>query len=148
MILVGLGLQTTAAFSPLEFRPWLVIASYLLLLGAIAYNLDRQCLRIIFVGLLLNITVIALNGGKMPVSLPLAESLGYDTTALVSGHDFKRIVMTNTTGFNFLGDIIYIPVPIARVVSLGDILIALGAFLMVQDFMAKPLMFRTTKLLL
>ncbi|MGZ0051826.1 DUF5317 family protein [Brevibacillus gelatini] len=39
----------------------------------------------------------------------------------------------------FLTDVIYMPLIIPRVISIGDIFIMLGAFLLVQRLMNKPI---------
>lgn len=146
IIFVALGLQLLAVLTPRQISPWLVLSSYMVLMVGLFFNLDKQSMRLIFVGVLLNALVIGLNGGHMPVSVAAAKGLGFDTTPLTAQSDYKRIAMSGATLFNFLGDVIPVPIPLPRVVSIGDILIAIGAFLLIQEFMAKPLAFRARRL--
>lgn len=139
---VALGMQLLALILPAAHHPPLMLSSYGVLLYTLFLNLDRQGVRLLFVGLVLNVLAMGLNGGRMPVHLPAAQRLGGDLTALVSGTDYKRMAMGPHTRFNFLGDVIYVPLPIPRVMSIGDLLIAAGAFLLIQDFMARPISFQ------
>lgn len=146
LILIAFAIQILAIFLPVHVRPALILLSYGVLLGALALNADRQSIRLILVGVLLNIVVIGMNHGRMPVSLPAAQRLGFDTTPLVVGSDYKRVAMSEATRFNFLGDVIYLPAPLPRVVSLGDLFIALGAFLLIQEFMGRAITLRAHSL--
>lgn len=146
LILVAAVLQAAAAFTPQGVAQWLVLGSYGSLLVCLVKNLNRQSIRLIFVGVLLNVVVILANGGRMPVSLEAAGRLSYDLQPLIKGTDFKRVAMSDATAFNFLGDVIYVPIPIPRVVSIGDVAIALGAFLLIQEYMLKPLTFQARRL--
>ncbi|MCG5027033.1 DUF5317 domain-containing protein, partial [Anoxybacillus flavithermus] len=58
---------------------------------------------------------------------------------VLNGTDFKHTVLTEQTVLPFLSDIIYMPSIIPRVISIGDIFIMLGAFLLVQRLMNKPI---------
>ncbi|MCL5677477.1 MAG: DUF5317 domain-containing protein [Firmicutes bacterium] len=146
MIFAALGLQLVAVVAPRDISPLLILASYAVLLTGLAFNLEKQSLRLIFVGVLLNAVVIGLNAGHMPVSVAAANGLGFNTQSLVAGADYKRVAMSDSTLFNFLGDVIPVPFPLPRVVSIGDVLIALGAFLLIQEFMSKPVTFRARRL--
>lgn len=148
LIFTALGLQLVAVATPRSISPLLVLVSYAVLLTGLAFNLEKQSLRLIFVGVLLNAVVIGVNAGHMPVSVSAAAGLGFDTRPLLAGTDYKRVAMTDTTLFNFLGDVIPVPFPMPRVVSIGDVLIALGAFLLIQEFMSKPVNLRTRRLTL
>jgi len=71
--------------------------------------------------------------------LEQAQRLSYPIDALVNGTDFKHIAMSAQTHLPFLGDFIYKPIFIPRVISIGDIFIMLGTFLLVQRIMNKPI---------
>lgn len=146
IIFVSLGIQLAAVATPRNISPMLILTGYAILLVVLALNLDKQHMRLIFVGVLLNAVVISLNAGHMPVSVAAAAGLGFDTQPLLAGTDYKRVAMTDQTMFNFLGDVIPVPFPMPRVVSIGDVLIALGAFLLIQEFMSKPVTFRARRL--
>ena len=145
-VFIAFGLQLAAVAAPRALSPWLLMVSYATLLLALAFNLDKQSLRLVFVGVVLNALVMGLNGGLMPVSVAAAQGLGFDASPLLAHSDLKRIAMTDHTLFSFLGDVIPVPFPLPRVVSVGDLLIALGAFLLIQELMSKPVAFRARKL--
>lgn len=79
------------------------------------------------VGLLLNVVVIAANGA-MPVHRPSAEAAGVPISFEESG--VKHEVMDASTRLPWLGDAIGLPV-LKTVLSLGDVLLALGVALFV-----------------
>jgi Family of unknown function (DUF5317) len=75
-------------------------------------------------GLLLNLTVIAVNGG-MPVSKgALVASNQADTLSLLeAAGGAKHHLARPTDRLLFLGDVIALPAPIAQAVSMGDVLV-------------------------
>jgi hypothetical protein len=146
IIIAALALQVVTLFLPPAVGPVLIIISYLVLIAGLAFNLNRQSIRLLLVGVLLNLVVIGLNLGRMPVSVPAAGHLGFNTAPLVNGTDYKRVAMSDQTRFNFLGDVIYVPYPMPRVMSIGDVVIALGAFMLVQELMSKPITFEVRRL--
>lgn len=145
-IFLAVALQVGAIFVPQRVSQALILISYAVLVAALAGNFGRISMRLMLVGVLLNVVVIACNYGRMPVSLPEAEKVGVSVAPLINGTDFKRIAMSEQTRFNFLGDVIYLPVPLRRVVSIGDLVVGLGAFMLVQEFMSKPVAFRVRRL--
>lgn len=130
---------------PRELKPFAVIVSYTGLLIFVAFNWQKQYIRLIGFGIILNVIVIVVNGGMMPVSLDAAKRVGYDITPLLNGTVFKQQAMTETTNFGFLGDIIPLKYPIPRVISIGDISIFVGVFMLIQDFMGKPMNIKIQK---
>jgi hypothetical protein len=93
-------------------------------------------LRIAALGLIMNATVIAANGGIMPVNaVALNATIG--SAAVRTAHDPSVYVNTRTANGSshllFLSDVIPVRVPFYHgiVFSLGDVLIASGAALLV-----------------
>ena len=87
------------------------------------------------VGLLLNLAVIAVNGGFMPISPQSAERLvGKEfVSELAPGTRFGQkdiLLPTHVTRFEFLADRFLSPsnFPYQVAFSLGDVFIAFGAF--------------------
>jgi hypothetical protein len=146
VIILALALQVLTLVLPRPAGPVLILVSYGVLIAGLTYNLNRQSIRLLLVGVLLNLVVIGLNFGRMPVSVPAAERMGFDTAPLVSGTDYKRVAMSDQTRFNFLGDVIYVPYPMPRVMSIGDVVVALGAFMLIQELMSKPITFEVRRL--
>ena len=115
---------------------------YCLLL--IGFWMNRRYLGIVTIGsgCFLNALVIMLNGGKMPVSTELLEQKGLVEAArlLESGLDSKHAVLAENTKLAFLADVIYLPYfPgfLMRIVSLGDLLIAAGLFVLVFEIVGR-----------
>ncbi|WP_377887652.1 DUF5317 domain-containing protein [Alkalihalobacillus sp. R86527] len=95
---------------------------------------------ILLLGVFLNFIVMALNGGRMPVSLEAATILdpAY-ANAIQDGLYGKHAVLTESTVLGFLGDVIPItdPYPKDQVISIGDIVMNIGIFIFIQRVMVK-----------
>lgn len=116
----------------------LMLGSYALLVYGLIRNRHLQSLRLVLLGVLLNALVIAANGGRMPVDLDAARATGLNTSGLLAGTDVKHVAAGVNARLAFLGDVIPLPV-LDRVISVGDVAILLGLFLLVQDLMGKKL---------
>lgn len=124
-----------------RFAPYIYAVSYLCLFAAIWVNLRIPGMPIIGLGNLLNFIVIFANGGHMPVSRWATEVAGTAGTlaAVESGRALTYTILTDSTRLSFLADIIPIPrpYPIQRVVSIGDLIMAIGVFILIQYAMKK-----------
>lgn len=109
--------------------PGLHIISYLPLLFFVYENLEKPGMALMGTGTFLNLSAIALNGGRMPVSLyAIPEQFRQQ---LISGTNSPlHAAMTNDTLLPFLGDIIGLPLIWNKVISVGDLLISLGLLLL------------------
>ncbi len=136
LLFVGLGMQTAANFIGTDQRDaavWLVLLSYIPLIGVVALNQRLPGMWIAGVGILMNFTVIALNNG-MPV-LPEAFELAGGTLENLQ-LDSKHVILDGTSRFPFLADIIPMP---GSVISMGDVLLAVGLGVFVEDQLQQPL---------
>lgn len=115
-----------------ELAVSLVLVSYLPLLLFIWLNRDLPGLWLAGLGILMNFTVIALNGG-MPVLLEAAGIAGNTGDLLL---DAKHVLLTDATRLPFLADVIPLP---SAVLSLGDVFLAIGAGVFLEDQMRQPL---------
>ena len=106
-----------------------------LLLFFFYINREIVGMKWICLGSLLNFIVIVSNFGYMPVDPSLGLEYGYETAlmALKNGQVFAHTLMTETTHLNILGDWIMVPPPwpLPKTISIGDIIIDLGAFLLI-----------------
>lgn len=107
---------------------------YLLLLIFVIINRKNKYILIMGIGFLLNALPIFLNGGAMPVSASAALSVGLTKPICMEG--LYRAI-DNTTKLNFLGDIIPYNLGRAYVISIGDIILAVGLFLFIVTGMKK-----------
>ena len=132
VVFLGLFLQIgvqTVARPHIEAR-WqllLLLASMGLIAVFLLLNLTKAGMALAALGLLLNVTVIAANGA-MPVHAPSAERAGVPISSEEVG--LKHEVMDGATHLPWLGDAIALPV-LKTVISLGDVLLALGLALFV-----------------
>lgn len=110
----------------------LVLASYAPLLLFVWLNRDLSGIWIAGLGILMNFSVILINGG-MPV-LEQAAVLAGETGELVL--DAKHVLLTTDTHLPFLADIIPLP---GAVLSLGDVFLAIGVGVFLEDQMRQPL---------
>ncbi len=114
------------------------LLSLSLLLAALLANFRVPGLPLITLGFCLNFTVIALNGGYMPSAAAARELVGL--SPLEPGQVASNSIgMGASTHLNFLGDIFAIPrwLIFPNVFSIGDVLIAFGAFYLIQRAMVR-----------
>ena len=132
---IGFLILAASNFVPTEYDSVavaLVLVSYLPLLLFVWLNRDLTGIWIAGLGILMNFTVILLNGG-MPV-LAEAAALAGETGDLVL--DSKHVLLTQETRLPFLADIIPLP---GAVLSLGDVFLAIGVGVFLEDQMRQPL---------
>lgn len=119
--------------------PWLFMGTFLLLLVGLGVNWQHRELRLVALGIFLNFLVIAANGGHMPVSPTAIEAAGLEglTKALEEGTYFTHTAMQAGSRLAFLGDVFVLPPPYPRprVFSIGDALMAVGVFWLIQRVM-------------
>ncbi|MBU8919054.1 DUF5317 domain-containing protein [Bacillus sp. FJAT-29953] len=104
-------------------------------------NRNHKGFMTIFIGVFLNFLVMVVNGGRMPVSEEAAAVLDpMYIQALKDGLYAKHILLTDSTILGFLGDIIPLgpPYPRTQVISIGDVVMNIGAFLFIQYLMLQP----------
>lgn len=138
LVFVGLGLQVGAEVVAALIYPelgrsnaglLLIATSYLFLIGFLVVNRTLPGALIVGTGLGLNLVVIAANRG-MPVSVSAVRAAGLDSAAFLEAA-VKHQQMGPGTRLSFLGDIIPVPL-IGTVISVGDIFIGVGVFILVE----------------
>ena len=105
------------------------------MITTIIMNIEKKYMRLLLIGILLNLIVIAGNGGKMPVSLNGLKGMHVETALPHREFDIKHIGITENTKFKYLADIILIPkpYPFPKILSIGDIFLMLGIFMFFQE---------------
>ncbi len=125
------GLTTTP--SARHWLPVLLPAAHLLLLPFLLRNLSFWGIRLILIGLLLNLTALLANGGLMPVEAPAVEAVGRHQVgdlqlgAHISGS--KNVLLDpEDIRLRELSDILVVPLPrpFTRAVSAGDLFVLTG----------------------
>jgi len=139
LFVLGLGFQLALFTRLTDEQSWdiryghdLYVVSLVLVLSALVLNLGRLQwpLLIMAVGAGLNLVVIVVNGGAMPVDLHLlALAQGHQLVASLAHHRVATNVapLTAATRLAWLGD--RIPIA-ASVYSVGDVTLGAGAFLL------------------
>ncbi|GAB6934610.1 MAG: DUF5317 domain-containing protein [Bacillota bacterium] len=118
---------------------WFLLA-YVVMFSVLFQNRHIHGVHVMLLGGLLNFVVMVANGGYMPVSAEAASLISPTyIDPLPQGPYGKHILMTEETHLNFLGDIIPLlpPYPRQQVVSIGDVLINIGAFMAIQALLVK-----------
>jgi hypothetical protein len=125
----------------------ILLLSYLALLLMVWVNRRVPGMALLGLGLLLNLVVMLANGGYMPITPETMHRIGYSdqvVQAAVSGDRLalsKDIVLPREqTRLWVLSDVFAIPPPffLPSAFSLGDVLVMLGAFLVVQWALVGP----------
>lgn len=134
LALAGIAVQVVIVSlvpgGPAGLHEGLHLASYGLL-GAFAWaNRRIPGVAVIAFGGLLNLTAIAANGGVMPADPDAIASLAHTTRQ----GDFANSAALAHPRLLFLGDVLATPAswPVHNVYSAGDLIIVLGAFLLVH----------------
>ena len=144
LLFVALGLQLGTRWLPEE--SWsetvgvtMVLASFALLMIMVLLNRAKPGMWIAGLGVLMNFTVIALNGG-MPVLAGAAEVASNFTVAEpdISG-SIRYVLLDETSRLTFFADVIPLRlVGIGEVISLGDIFLALGLGVFLEQELRRP----------
>jgi hypothetical protein len=134
--IAGLALQGVLLTTSIDRRAGfaLLLVSYVLLLAFVWRNRDLPALWLAMAGLVLNVLVIAVNGG-MPVSAAALDVAGASAEGLASGETAKHHLMGPGDSLTPLGDVIGIPPPIGAVVSVGDLFLYAGVAALVVTVM-------------
>jgi DHA3 family macrolide efflux protein-like MFS transporter len=130
-VLAGLSRETgIGADMPVG---WAFIAAYGLILVWLWGNWRVPGLQIASVGIVANLIAVLINAGQMPIWSAAFFAAGF-TEADIANDPFHFLLRADTVGEfvargGLFGDVIPIPIPFIRdVVSIGDVLLAIGIF--------------------
>ncbi|MEX2356574.1 MAG: DUF5317 domain-containing protein [Thermaerobacterales bacterium] len=117
-------------------------AAYSALVAAVYLNRRLPGLPTLGIGLGLNGMVIMANGGRMPVDPAAIEAAGRSDLieALAAGKSLTHQLAVEGTQLFWLADIWTWPppLPLAAVFSIGDVLIGIGGFVLIQAALRRP----------
>ncbi|WP_422484470.1 DUF5317 domain-containing protein [Gudongella sp. DL1XJH-153] len=110
------------------------LTSNSLLLLTLYFNRKTKPFKLVSIGILSNIIPMTFNGGRMPVSRWALEKAGLleELSLIADNRIVTHTIIDSDTEFVFLSDIIPL---IYKAISIGDIFIALGIFLIIQNYM-------------
>ena len=133
--LLAAYLPPTHQFLPSEAARAALPLSLAVFLVFVWLNRGLPGMPILMIGLVLNLLVIAANGGWMPISPAMAGNLpgGSDAQQAALGSRFGQkdvLLLPEDTRLEFLSDRFLLPgwLHYATAFSLGDVFIAVGAF--------------------
>ncbi|MGH8872624.1 MAG: DUF5317 domain-containing protein [Acidimicrobiia bacterium] len=144
LLLVALGLQVGTTWLPAT--DWaeglglaMVLISYGLLMVLVLLNRHRTGMWLAGLGVLMNFTVIALNGG-MPVLAEAAEvASGFTVTEPDLSGSFKHIILDSGSRLTLLADVIPLRLgSLGQVISLGDVFLAVGLGRFLEQELRRP----------
>lgn len=144
LLIVALGLQIGTGFLP--EASWsegvglaMVLFSFTLLMVLVVMNRSKPGMGIAGLGVLMNFVVIAANGG-MPVLAGAAEvASGFTIADPDLSGSFKHVLLDETSHLTFFADVIPLRLlGIGEVISLGDILLALGLGVFLEYELRRP----------
>lgn len=129
--------QNNSSLYPLTTTAYFI--SLFLLVIALIKNNAFPGIKLLTFGFVLNVLAIVLNGGYMPATVDAWATAGFHSLSPGQTYNNSIIAGPNTPAL-FLGDIFAIPKGFVfpNVFSIGDLLIALGAFYLIQKTMVKP----------
>ncbi len=136
---VALGLQCLgiylAASMPALVYPALMGISYSFLLLGVVNNLNLWGFRLLLVGLLLNLAALLVHGGYMPVTPEALLEAGFSPEAHLESGSYlvgsKSILLARKdTRVWFLTDVFPLAAPVRRVFSIGDVIVATAALVL------------------
>ena len=103
----------------------LIMSFYVITLVLIWINRNLPGMKLALIGLILNFLVMAVNGGRMPVSewATVVSGQSEYLPDLIAGVGSRHVLLTDQTNLKFLGDVIPLPPPYprSRVLSLGAV---------------------------
>lgn len=139
---LGFAMQLAARYVPDDragLGVGLILVSYVPLVILVLLNRDRPGLWLAGIGVLMNFTVILINGG-MPVLSEAAEvAPGFAAGDPVIAESYKHVVLNRDSWLPFLADVI--PIRIAnygQVLSLGDVFLAFGLGRFIEFELRRP----------
>ena len=123
----------------LVIRTIILSISYAMIVVFTLVNVRVPGMVLIMVGVMANLAVIAVNGG-MPVSADALRDSGQSVvlTELRGSAPDTHHLATEEDSLTFLGDVIGVPPPVARAISIGDIIVCLGLIWFIASSMRSP----------
>ncbi len=142
LIVLGFLIKFSGLLFPERLVNWFNIIGMIMVLIGTLLSHRSYGMKTVSVGAFLNILVILLNGGNMPVSIQMVQTLGlHDLAAnLEKGFYVDYSLLTASTRLPYLGDIFpYYSFILFRpfVISPGDYLLGIGLIAFIIFYMRK-----------
>lgn len=139
---VGFLLQAATSWLPANASRMgltMILTSFFLLIVVVLANRRRPGMWLAGVGILLNFTVIALNGGMPVLEEAAFVASGFQQPELAIS-DYKHVELLPGTRLAVLADVIPLRLlGIGQVISLGDVLLAVGLGQFLESELRRPI---------
>jgi len=134
-----------------DFGVYIYLFSLIVMFAVVLWNLDKKGFWLIAVGAGLNLMVMMLNGFKMPIYMEGLRIAGLDgmINGIESGKIINYVSMESLDSWTrFLGKLVVLPkpYPLAKVVSIGDLLMSLGIIFYLRGEMVKKYRFSRSRM--
>jgi hypothetical protein len=138
-LVLQLGPLPQGGGTDLLIRTIILSLSYAMIVVFTLVNLRVPGMVLIMVGVIANFAVIAANGG-MPVGAEALRDSGQSVvlTEMRESVPATHHLVTEEDSLTFLGDVIGVPPPIGRAISIGDIIVCLGLIWFIASSMRAP----------
>ena len=140
LLSIGKKMDIALANKILEgYSVYIILFTFFLMIVSVILNIKKNYMKLLLIGLVLNLIVMVGNGGKMPVFLNgiegIRDEISVDAQLPQKEFDIKHEAADKNTKFICLADIILIPkpYPLPKILSIGDIFLMLGAFQFFQE---------------
>jgi hypothetical protein len=144
LLILGFGMQAATEFFPTEAdwaRPTgvtLVLLSYLPLIIMVIANRAKPGMWLAGLGILMNFTVIAANGGMPVLEGAAIVAGGFPDSVDIAGN-YKHLVLDEGSRFALLADVIPLRfLGQGQVISLGDVFLAIGLGRFLEHELRRP----------
>jgi len=142
LLFIAFGLQAGTSWIPDDAETLglaMILVSFAMLMLLVVFNRSKPGMWIAGIGVLMNFTVIALNGG-MPVLAGAAEvASGFTVAEPDLAGSFKHVLLDETSRLTFFADVIPLRLAgIGEVISLGDVFLALGLGAFLESELRRP----------
>ncbi len=134
-----------------DFGVYIYLFSLLVMFAVVLWNLDKKGFWIIAVGAGLNLLVIMLTDFKMPIYMEGLRIAGLDgmINGIKSGEIINYVSIESLDSWSrFMGKLIVLPkpYPLAKVISIGDLLMSLGIVFYLRGEMVKKYRFSKSRM--
>lgn len=125
-----------------QYLLYLPFVGMSLMVVVLFFNLDKSGIGLVIPGTLMNLVAMAVNGFRMPIAFKGLKYSGLSAVieTIEDGSLINYMNMENAVGWTrYLGKFIPLPdlYPLAKVLSVGDILIMAGIVILIQGEMKK-----------
>ncbi len=124
----------------IKYRMFLYTAAYVLLFISLFFNIHFKCIWFILVGAIMNFGAIILNHGSMPIDMHILQELGFKNmlNSISMGALPQYIPLDKAGSYTrYLGMRFMVPrpYPLKGIFSMGDIMVGIGIFFLIQNMM-------------